>query len=266
MKIWNVLLISLSPIYLFAQNNLGPRLTAMGNNGAAVSDVWAIQSNPSAICHLDAPVVSISYIKHLLSDEVSTQALAAVVPFKNNSFAAGFQRYGLPEYQENKISFAYAKKFGKKLSFGLNVNYHQLKIESYGSSTGFSVGVGVLYQFLNHFAVGAFVSNPFKQKFSSTEVLTELPMSYNIGASFSASDKLIIATTVSKFINHTIDVSLGIDYKIIDLLSLRGGLSVKPFKQYAGFGLNYRKFLLDMATTYDANLGYAPQFSIGYAF
>lgn len=59
---------------------------------------------------------------------------------------------------------------------------------------------------------------------------------------------------------------MGIDYRIIDLLSLRGGLSAKPFKQYAGFGLNYKKLLLDMATTYDANLGYAPQIAVGYAF
>lgn len=266
MKIWNVLLISLTPFYLFAQNNLGPRLTAMGNAGAAVTDVWAIQSNPSAICDFTAPIVSISYIKHLFSNEVSTQALAAAIPYKSNTFGAGFLRYGLPEYQESKISFAYVKKFGKTLSFGLNVNYHQLKIENYGSSTGFSVDAGALYQFLNHFAIGAFVRNPFKQKLSSIEVLTEIPASFNIGAGFSASDKLTIATTVSKIINHAIDVSLGIDYKIVGLLSLRGGLSIKPFKQYAGFGLNYRKILLDMATTYDANLGYAPQIAIGYAF
>ncbi|WP_421943596.1 hypothetical protein [Pedobacter sp.] len=266
MKIWNTLLISLTPFYLFAQNNLGPRLTAMGNNGAAVTDIWSLQANPSAIISIEKPAVSLNYIKHLFSNEVSTQAFVAVVPFKNNFFGASFQRYGFSEYFESKAGFAYAKRFGDKLSIGINGNYHQIRINNYGASNGFSIDVGALYQFNKEFTVGAFVSNPSKQKFSSNQILIEIPTSFNVGASYFASDKVLIATSISKNLSHSIDVSLGIDYKIIELLSLRGGLSAKPFKQYACFGLNYKKLLVDIATTYDANLGYAPQIAIGYAF
>lgn len=265
MKIWYVLLILLFPNHLFAQNNLGPRLTAMGNNGTSVPDVWALQANPSGITLLGKPKISLNYIKHLFSNEISTQALVAVIPFKNNFVGVSFQRYGFTEYNESKIGFAYAKKFGEKLSIALNGNYHQLKIANYGSSKGFSVDVGAMYQF-KHFTFGAFVSNPSKQIFSNKEVVAKIPTSFNVGASYLASDKVLIATSISKTLNYSIDVSLGIDYKMMDLLSLRGGLSAKPFKQYAGFGLNYKKFLLDMATTYDANLGYAPQIAIGYEF
>jgi len=266
MKIWNVLLISLSPFYLFAQNNLGPRLTAMGNNGAAVADIWSLQANPSAITGIERPAVSLNYIKHLFSNEISTQGFAAVIPFKNNFFGASFQRYGFSEYFESKAGFAYAKKFGEKLSIALNGNYHQIRITSYGASNGFSIDVGALYQINKEFAIGAFVSNPSQQKFSSNQISVGIPISFNVGASYLASDKVLIATSVSKSLNHSVDVSLGIDYKIISLMSLRGGLSAKPFKQYAGFGLNYKKLLVDMATTYDANIGYAPQIAIGYAF
>ena len=128
MKVWNVLLISLTPFYLFAQNNLGPRLTAMGNNGAAITDIWSLQANPSAIIRIEKPAVSLNYIKHLFSNEVSTQAFVAVVPFKNNFFGASFQRYGFSEYFESKVGFAYAKRVGDKLSIGINGNYHQIKI------------------------------------------------------------------------------------------------------------------------------------------
>lgn len=137
MKIWNVLLISLTPFYLFAQNNLGPRLTAMGNNGAAIADVWALQANPSGITALEKPTISLNYIKHLFSNEISTQALAAVIPLKNNSLGISLQRYGFAEYNESKSGFAYARKFGHKLSFALNMNYHQLKISNYGATRSF---------------------------------------------------------------------------------------------------------------------------------
>ncbi|WP_316829361.1 hypothetical protein [Pedobacter aquatilis] len=266
MKIWNVLLISLTPFYLFAQNNLGPRLTAMGNNGAAVSDVWSLKANPAGITALTQSTLSINYIKHLFSNEISTQGLVAVIPVENNFAGISLERYGFSDYNESKIGIAYSKRFGNRLSIGLNANYHQLKITNYGVSTGFSVDAGILYKLSNKLILGAYTSNPAKQKFSATEILAEIPVSFNIGACYSVSDKVLIATTVNKVLNHVIDVSLGVDYKIIDLLSLRGGLSVKPFKQYAGFGLNYKKLLMDMATSYDANLGYSPQIAIGYAF
>jgi len=267
MKIWNVLLISLTPFYLFAQNNFGPRLTAMGNNGAAVTDVWALQANPSGITAVNRPTVSLNYIKHLFSNDISTQALVVVVPIKNNFIGAGFQRYGFAEYTESKIGFTYAKRFGNKLSIALNGNYHQLKIANYGSTAGFSVDVGALYHLGKQFTFGAFISNPSKQRFSSSsEIFIEIPTCFNIGAAYFPSDKVLIATSITKSLNQSIDVSVGIDYKIINVLSLRGGLSANPFKQYAGFGINFKKFLLDMATTYDANLGYAPQIAIGYVF
>lgn len=197
MKLWNVLIISLIPFYSSAQNNLGPRLTAMGNNGAALSDVWSVQANIAGISETSRPSVSINYIKHLFSNEISTQALAGVVPFKNNFIGISFQRYGFSEYNESKVGFAYAKKFGDRLSTGINGNYHQLKISNYGTSTGFSVDVGALYHFKD-FAFGAFVRNPSLQKYSTEDILAEIPASYHIGASFSASDKVLIQARLLK--------------------------------------------------------------------
>lgn len=266
MKIWKALCLIFSPFYLFAQNNLGPRLTAMGESGAAVRDIWSIQANPAGISIINTPSTSLSYAKHLFSNEVSTQAFVAVIPFKNNFAGLSFERYGFSAYNESKIGFAYAKKFGTHLSIAINTNYHQLKISNYGSSAGFSIDVGAIYTIDKEFTIGAFVNNPFKQSYNKTEISTNIPTVFNIGASYSVSDKVLIATTLSKNLVEKIDVKLGIDYKILDVLSLRGGLSKNPFKQYVGFGLNYKKFLLDMASTYDANLGYAPQIGIGYAF
>jgi long-subunit fatty acid transport protein len=266
MKIWIVLLISLTPFYLFAQTNLGPRLTAMGDNGAAIIDIWAIQANPAGIIGVIRPSISLNYIKHLFGDDLSTQSLAAIIPLNNNFFGLSLQRYGFSEYNENKLGFAFAKKFSNHLSIGVNINYHQLKIPEYGSSTGFSAEIGALYQFEKAFTLGVFVRNPSKQSYNSSEILATVPTSLNIGLSYQASDKVLIAATCFKNLNQPTDVKLGIEYKMFDLLSLRGGLSFKPFKQYCGLGLNYKEFLMDMATTYDANLGYTPQIALGYAF
>ncbi|MGY3052346.1 hypothetical protein ACVWYG_000536 [Pedobacter sp. UYEF25] len=254
------------PIQLIAQENLGPRLTAMGNNSAAVADVWAIQANAAAITFLKRPIVSINYIKHFLSEEISTQGLAVVIPTKNNFISVGFNRYGLSSYNQNKISFAYAKAFGNQLSMAMTANYHQLKITNYGSSNAFSADVGFYFRFSKIFSLGAYMTNPTKQSFANAEVSIPIKTSFNIGASYLVSDKVLMAATASKLLKNAIDVSFGMEYKIAMPIALRAGVSAKPFKQYAGFGVDFNKLLIDFATIFDSNLGYSPQIALGYAF
>lgn len=265
MKIFILFFVAFLPISLVAQENFGPRITALGNNSAAIADVWGIQGNPAAITSLNNPIVSINYIRHFLSDEVSTQGLAAVIPIKNNFISIGLNRYGLSSYNQNKISFAYAKRFGNQFSMAMTVNYHQLKISNYGSSNGFSVDVGFYYA-LEKFNLGVYVKNPSQQKFVNEEVSAPIETSFNIGGSYLVSDKVLLATTLSKFLAHPIDARIGVEYQIAKPFALRAGVSSKPFKQFAGFGVNYTKIVIDFATTFDNNLGYSPQISLGYAF
>ncbi|MBB2144988.1 hypothetical protein GM921_05810 [Pedobacter sp. LMG 31464] len=259
-----VLLISLN--FCFAQNNLGPRLTAMGNNSAAVKDIWSLNGNISGISYLESPTVAINYTKYLIDNELSNQSIAFVLPLKNNYLGVSFNRYGIAAYNEIKAGFALAKRFGKKLSIAIKGNYHQLKISNYGSTTGFSVDVGAMYDLNEQITLGVSLNNPSFQKYSSREIETKIPSTIQVGASYKASDKILIATTISKDFNAAIDVGLGIDYKLLDLISLRGGLTAKPFKHYAGFGLNYKKFVMDMAVESDSHLGYTPQLALTYAF
>lgn len=266
MKVWYVLFISLIPQFLSAQNNLGPRLTAIGKNAVAVSDVWSIQANPAAGQDLRSAIIAISYLKHFFSNEISSQAFAAVLPFNNNLIATSFQVYGFSEYKESTIGFGYAKKFGPDFSVGLNANYHQLKIAGYGHVTGFSLDVGVCYKLLKEVAVGASIINIAQQQYTNEALKSNIPTVFSVGSSYQPTEKVLVAATISKILKQSVDASIGIDYKFARAFSLRGGISISPFKQYGGFGLNYKQFLLDMATVYDPNLGYSPQMGISYAF
>lgn len=245
---------------------MGPRLTAMGNIGTAVSDAWSIQANPAALHSVTAFTLSGSYLRNLYAREVSTQAFVAVLPIKNNFVAASFQGYGFSEFKESKVGFAYAKNFGPRLTLGLKTTYHQLKIAGYGVTTGFSLDAGAYYQLTKELAFGAFAANVSKQNYTNKETSVYIPVSYNIGLSYSPNDKVLVAATINKVLRERVDVGIGIDYQIIPFFGLRGGLTVNPFKQYGGFGLKYKHFTLDMASVFDASLGYSPQMAISYAF
>ncbi|TKC10026.1 hypothetical protein FA048_07400 [Pedobacter polaris] len=266
-KIFNLsLMLFLSITPCLAQINFGPRLSAMGNNGSAIQDIWSVEANPSGITGITTPIIALNYSKYLVDSELSKQAISFVLPVKNNFIGTSFQRYGISEYNEIKAGIALAKKFGDKLSIALKGNYHQIKISNYGASTGFSVDVGAMYHLNKQLTLGVYINNPSFQKYSSKAIETVIPTIIHVGASYKASDKLLIATTISKDMNAVVDVSLGIDYKLLEILSLRAGLTAKPFKQYGGFGINYKKLLLDFAIETNAYQGYTPQISLAYVF
>lgn len=249
-----------------AQNMLGPKMTAMGNNGAAITHVWSITANIAGITAVQSPSLALNYANYFFDKQLSRQAIALIIPIQHNYLGIGFQRYGITEYHEIKAGFAYAKKFGNSLSIGIKANYHQLKISNYGNTSGLSVDVGILYQLNQQLVIGLYFNNPAQQKYNNATIAIDIPNAFHIGATYLANNKVLLATTISKSSHTALDVALGIDYQIIPLASLRGGLSLKPFKHYAGVGLNFKKLSIDVAFESDPYLSYSPQISLAYAF
>ena len=71
---------------------------------------------------------------------------------------------------------------------------------------------------------------------------------------------------VRKLLNYPVDFSTGIEYNLMRWVSLRGGVSINPFKQYTGIGITYNKIQLDIAVTSHPTLGFSPQIALTYEF
>lgn len=252
--------------HIYAQSFLGSKLAGMGNNGAAVKDIWSVEANMAGITSISSPSIAINYVNLFFENEISQQAFAFILPIRNNYLGFSLQRYGITEFNEIKAGFAYAKKFSNKLSIGIKGNYHQIKINNYGETTGFTADVGIMYSLDRYFTFGLYLNNPGKQKYIDHTILNNIPSTVNAGVSYQASNKILIATIIRKELNATIDVGIGLDYQLLEVISLRGGITMKPFKQYGGIGFNHKKFILDLALENDPNLGYSPQITLAYAF
>ena len=246
---------------LFAQTNLGARLTAMGNNGAAVKDIWGVAANPAAIGNIPHPTVQITHQEHIFTKAVSNQALALVFPINRQIIGLNLQRYGISEFQDIKVGLVITKQFGEKLEIGLRANYHQLKISNYGTTTGISIDVGTIYQFTDELCFGFYINNPSKESYLNKSLYTTIPTTMYFGIAYRTNDKLLVASTIS-----TDAVAIGIDYQLIKSFSLRGGLSLNPFTHYVGFGFSKSTFLVDFSFTKYPSFGYSPQLTIGYVF
>lgn len=243
----------------------GPKIASMGNAGVALQNVWSNNSNAAGLATIPSPTFAAGYENRFSLKDLSARSVVGVFPIKNYRLGASFQTYGNSSYSLSKTGISLARAFGKNFFTAITLNYHQVNIENYGNARAFSVEAGMQLEVLPDFWIGAHLANPNLSKFeNTTEEL--MPAHLKFGAAFIMSNKLMISSEIEKVLDAQMDFKIGLEYKIIELLALRGGISVNTFKQYAGFGLNYQKFEIDFAVSSHPVLGYSPQIAIAYAF
>lgn len=248
-----------------SQVNNGPRITAMAGAGVALQDVWAMQKNQAGIALLTKPIASLAYENKFLIKEIATKSAVFAIPVGKFVLGASFETYGVNAYKQTQTGLSLARAFSPKLLMAVTVNYHQLQINNYGNAKAFTAQVGVQYQALKNLWLGAHIANPNSSKYG--EITDQIiPAHIQFGGSYTFSDKLIISTEFEKILDSQADFKTGIEYKIIKAFALRGGVSMNPFKQYAGFGLALENLLFDFGISSHPILGYSPQISLGYEF
>lgn len=245
--------------------NLGPRLTAIGNTGVAINDVWTLQSNQAGTTSLKKPTASVSYRNSYLNPELSTQSAVIVYPAGRNVMGLSLQNYGFSAYSEQKIGVSYAKRFGNSIAASLNFNLHQVKVAQYGSARAYSVEAGLQYHVDENLLIGTHISNPNRSAFDR-DVNAFIPVSLEFGASYKFTDKVLLNSGIVKTLNSVTDFRCGLEYSVINWLAFRGGLAANPFRQFAGFGYQLNDLKIDAAASSHPNLGFSPQIALSYEF
>lgn len=253
------------PIALKAQENYGPKITALGTAGVAVQDVWSASKNQAGTALLTRPTVSAAYENRFGLKELSNKSAVFVLPLKNYRVGASFNSYGVDAYNEIKTGISLAKAFGPKLLIGIGLNYHQLNITNYGNANTASIEVGLQYNVLPNLWLASHIANPNQSRYSD-DAEQVIPAHIQFGGTYVFTDQLMITTEFEKVLNREADFKTGLEYKVVKFVALRGGISVNPFKQYAGFGVHYQKVNIDFAVASHPVLGYSPQISLGYEF
>lgn len=250
---------------VYGQANPGARITSAGLTGVVFQDEWSLQSNQAGLGKVSRPVLSAAFETKYFNPDLTVQSLVFAYPSGRNVFGISFQNYGFSAYSEQKVGFAYAKRFGNSIFTALNFNYYQLKIDQYGSSGTYSFEGGLQYQVNDKLLIGAHIANPTRNEFGN-DLGAEIPVKAEFGLSYRFSEKVVINSAVVKTLTSTADTRLGLIYEIADWFALRGGYSLNPMRHYAGFGTVFRKFRLDAATSSHQALGYSPQVSLSYEF
>jgi hypothetical protein len=255
--------------FLYAADNypVGARSAGVANASVTYSDVWSAFHNQAGLAELKNPSAGVYFENRFLISELSLKSFAVAVPVsKAGTFSLNLTQFGYNLYNEKKAGIGYGKKLGEKFSAGIQLDYLSTYIaDDYGTRNSFAVEAGFIAEPIKNLKLGAHVFNPNKAKVA--EYTDErVPVIMRFGASYKFSEKILISAEEEKDIDQKSAFKAGIEYHVVEILYLRGGIASNPTLSTFGFGLNINQFVLDIASSYHQELGFSPQFSLGYNF
>ena len=172
--------------------------------------------------------------------------------------------YGFELFRESKLKLGYSYNYENKFFGGIAFNYNTFSIQNYGNKGVFYLDLGGLTYITNDLRLGFVVHNINRASLANVD--DQIPTVINLGASYDLLNMLSINLAVEKDIRYNPSIQFGVDYEIIEYLSLRTGFSNQPSRYSAGVGINFSIFSLDYAFFSHHDLGLTHQAGVIISF
>ena len=239
--------------------SLGGAFTSLANNSNA------IYYNPAGISQIPFREVSIFYSPAPFGlKELANGSVNYVEPTKFGTFGLSAKTYGFELYKEITVTATYSNNYKKKIFYGANVNYYNLKIQNYGSASTFGVDIGGLAYLTDFLRWGFAAFNLNRPKIGTQD--DKLPQVYRTGVSIQPRKELNFVLDIEKDTRYTTSVKAGIEYSLYDMIDLRAGIGTEPTKFSGGVGLYYSIFEIDYGFYNHQDLGLTHQGTITINF
>lgn len=246
---------------------LGARRAGMGGAFTAVrGDIWAMAANPAGLSDLKNMQVGLYLERRFMLKEINSGAFAFGMPFQEKHFAGlDFNSFGFGAYNESRLGLAYATTIIPKISFGAKFNVVHTSIQEYGAITRFVLDAGISSQITKSLSLGFSIFNA-SQTYLRKDIFEKVPTTLNLGLAWRVSNKVLALADFSKNEQYPFSFKGGLEYRPMDILYIRAGMSTKPVNLSMGLGLNWKNANFDFAATYHEQLGLSPHFGLSYSF
>lgn len=237
----------------------------MANASVTFQDVFALTKNQAGIAFLDETSVGLLGEQRFLNNDIRHIGFVAATPTSLGAFGILVQSFGFDAFNEQKIGVAYGRKLADKMAIGIQFDYLNTRIPEYGNQGVLTFEGGLQAEIMDNFWLGASIFNPIRtQEQDSIGVVNATK--FNFGLSYLFSEKVFLAAEVEKDFQEATAVKVGLDYRIIDPISLRLGVGTAPTLNSFGVGIHLQQVRLDFAASYHQILGFTPTFSMNYNF
>jgi len=245
---------------------VGARIAGMGNSGITLVDLWSIRHNQAGLAGLEKPMAGLYYQQHWMSSELAMQGLAFAMPLGQGTIAVSGNSFGYSLYREQKFGLAYAMRFGDGLRVGVQMDYLNLRLgENYGSTSAVTVEVGMQAKLTDALWIGAHLYNPNRASLS-TDPEDRAPTVLRAGLGYTFNPRVTMTAEAEKDIDMPERFLFGIEYRPVDALFLRTGVSTGPVQAHFGAGVRVKHVDIDLAVVVRSQLGATPMVNLNYRF
>lgn len=251
--------------------DIGARSGGMANASVTLSDLWSVHHNQAGLARLEKISAGIYYENKFLLSNLGLKAAAVAIPVTGTEstrgvFGISISYFGYSLYNDSKIGLAYAKSFGDNFSAGIQLDYLSTRIgDDYGKKGAVAVEGGIQARLSDNLSIGAHIFNPTRTKIAIYDD-ERIPTIMRFGVDYTFSEKVFVSIETEKDIDFKPVFKAGLEYRAIEELYLRTGISTNPTLNTFGFGLNLKQFTFDFAVSIHQVLGFAPQLSLTYIF
>ncbi|MBS1919333.1 MAG: hypothetical protein JST17_03665 [Bacteroidetes bacterium] len=220
-------------------------------------DIFSFTSNQAALAQINNAAVGVYGERRFMLNDLNNYSAALALPTATGNFGLKTGYFGSSGYNETQIGLAYGRKMGEKIDIGAQFNYNAIRISGYGNSSAVSFEVGTILHITEQIHLGIHVNNPVGGKFGKDQQ-EKLPSVYSFGLGYDASEKFFFSAEIMKEEDQPVNVNVGIQYKLLPQLLARAGMETATSSAWAGIGLSWKSFRIDVTSTYHPQLGLSP--------
>jgi hypothetical protein len=246
---------------------VGARFAGMGHASTTLIDLWSVRANQAGLAGLEHPVAGVYYQQHWLSSDLAMQGLAFALPFGKGCFAMNANSFGGNDlFTERQFGLAYAMRLSDRVRVGVQLDYLDLRFtENYGSTSTVTAEAGLQAKLNDALTIGAHIYNPNQARLGGPYD-EKAPTLFNAGLGYQFNRQVLMTAQVEKDIDRDERYRVGIEYRPIEVLYVRTGISTGPVQGHFGAGLHLKKLDIDLAVAAGSQLGTTPMINLNYRF
>ncbi len=217
------------------------------------NDVFSFVNNQAALAQVKNPTAGIYCEQRFLLTATSLYTAALAIPSNMGNFGVSVKYLGFRNFNESQFGLAYGRSLGKKVDIGVQFNYYGYRVPAYDNANTVNFELGAMVHLSDKMTAGIHVYNPVGGKLSKTD--KKLTSAFKSGLGYDVSERFFISGEIVKEEDFPVSLNAGLQYQFAKQFFARAGLTSAESTSYAGVGLAWGNFRLDISGSYHPQLG-----------
>ena len=244
--------------------HFGARHAGMAGASITLGDEYSLFNNVGGLGRVQNHALFAGYQNRYTISEFQVIGGGGIFHHHLGNMGVGYYKFGDAIFSQQKLHLAIGNKL-QMVSLGLGVDWVQYDITSVGTQQVLAIQFGGIAEITPQFFFGAHIFN-LNQATLISETGEQLPTVMKGGLSYRPTDELMLNAEIEKDLDFDEVFKAGIEYRIVEKVFVRTGISTRPFIGAFGLGFHPKQLKFDYAFKNDTALGNIHEFSLAYIF